>query len=428
MAKVDPSTELGASSLEARERERDSEKPLHARHLEALMAVASILVEPGTNERKTIRVLEAITTVAEVEWTTLWLFDEQEQDLRLVASVGAGLEEYPPLPNLEGAELISGVAFEGGESVVVNDYPSYPRALPDLVADGVMSVASLVLKTGGRVVGTLSVDSRESGHFTPERVRFLSAIADGMAALVDNSLLLEDLQEGEERYYTLFEQSRDAIFISRRGRVVDCNQACLDLFGYRRDQVPELVDADLYADSDEHVKLSETIHRQGSVQDFEVRFKKRDGTEMDCLLTAALLRDENGDEVGVHGIVRDITERIRAEQALRDSEAEARRRAEQMRAINDFAVTVSSILSLEELLPYVVTLLRDTFGYYSVNIGLIDTDSGYLVVRAGTPVAEGSPPFGTAAFRLGDEGICAWVARTGETLVVNDIGFPRFPT
>ncbi|MCH7720601.1 MAG: PAS domain S-box protein [Planctomycetes bacterium] len=326
--------------------------------------------QPG----KTTRDLEAIADVAEVEWTGLRLYDEQEQGLRLVAAVGAGLEEQPPVLILKDTGRISGEAFELGQTVVVNDYPSYPKADPVRVGDGIKSAVSLLLKTGGRVVGTLNVNSREPGHFTPERVRFLSAIADGMGVLLDNARLLDDLQDGEERYYTLFEQSRDAIFISRRGQVMDCNQACLDLFGYQRDELPELNNSDLYADLDEHVKFSDAMHEQGSVQDFEVRFKKRDGTEMDCLVSATLLRDEHGNEVGVHGIVRDITERIRAEQAVRDSEAEARRRADQMRAINDIAVTVSSILSLEELLPYVVTLLRDTFGYYSVNIGLIDVD------------------------------------------------------
>jgi PAS domain S-box-containing protein len=193
-----------------------------------------------------------------------------------------------------------------------------------------------------------------------------------MGVLLDNARLLDDLRESEERYRTLFEQSRDAIFISRRGQPMDCNQACLDLFGYRLDEVLELGTSDLYADPDDRAELTEAMHEQESVQDFAVRFKKKDGTAMDCLVTATLLRDEQGNEVGVNGIVRDITERIRAEEALRASEVEARRRADQVGAINDIAVTIGSILSLEDLLPYVVTLLRDTFGYYSVNIGLIE--------------------------------------------------------
>ena len=431
MANMDPSTELRTlrqqvSELHARERERGPEERLRGQQLEALLTVASILVEPVTIESKATRVLEAIADVAEGEWMALRLYDEQKKGLRMVAAIGEGLEEYPPILVLKDAGRISGEAFELGQPVVVNDYPSYAKADPKRVADGIKSAVSLLLKTGGRVIGTINVNSRKPDHFTPERVRFLTAIADGMGVLLDNARLLDDLRESEERYRTLFEQSRDAIFISRRGQPMDCNQACLDLFGYRLDEVLELGTSDLYADPDDRAELTEAMHEQESVQDFAVRFKKKDGTAMDCLVTATLLRDEQGNEVGVHGIVRDITERIRAEEALRASEVEARRRADQVGAINDIAVTIGSILSLEELLPYVATLLRDTFGYYSVNIGLIDAGSGNLVVRASSPGSGTSTLIGMA-FKPGDQSIYAWVTRTGRTLVANDVSKePRY--
>ena len=91
MANMDPSTELRTlrqqvSELHARERERGPEERLRGQQLEALLTVASILVEPVTIESKATRVLEAIADVAEGEWMALRLYDEQKKGLRMVAT------------------------------------------------------------------------------------------------------------------------------------------------------------------------------------------------------------------------------------------------------------------------------------------------------------------------------------------------------
>ncbi len=57
------------------------------------------------------------------------------------------------------------------------------------------------------------------------------------------------LRDSEERFHTLFEESRDAIFInSRDGRFVEINQSSLDLFGYEREELMGMCAGDLYVD------------------------------------------------------------------------------------------------------------------------------------------------------------------------------------
>ncbi|GAH06446.1 unnamed protein product, partial [marine sediment metagenome] len=64
---------------------------------------------------------------------------------------------------------------------------------------------------------------------------------------------------------------------------------------------------------------------------------------------------------------------------------ETERRAEQLRAINEVGRRISSILSVDELLPYVVHSLQETFNYYYVLILLLEPDSGELVIKASNP-------------------------------------------
>jgi len=128
----------------------------------------------------------------------------------------------------------------------------------------------------------------------------------------------EALRESEERHRTFFEQSNDVIFvIGRDGKILDFNQASLDFFGYTREEMWEMKGQALYADFTARKRIQQLIEQEGSVRDFEVRLRKQDGTEMDCLLTATERQADDGSIVEYQGIIRDITGRKRSEEQLR---------------------------------------------------------------------------------------------------------------
>ncbi len=113
----------------------------------------------------------------------------------------------------------------------------------------------------------------------------------------------------EKGYRNLFEQSSDAIYITtREGAFSDVNQAFLDLFCYTRDEITRLKAHETYADPADRSRFQKEIEDNGSVRDFEVRLRKKDGTEMDCLLTATVQKADDGGILGYQGIIRDITE------------------------------------------------------------------------------------------------------------------------
>ena len=139
----------------------------------------------------------------------------------------------------------------------------------------------------------------------------------------------EELRESEERYRSLFEESRDAIFVSNEGRVVAANEAALELFGFTRDEAIGSDVGDRYADPNDWDRFRQGMERTGFIRDFEVKLLKKDGRVMDCLLTATRRHAEDGaDPREIQGLVRDITERKRAEDTLRQSEERFRRLVE----------------------------------------------------------------------------------------------------
>jgi PAS domain S-box-containing protein len=123
----------------------------------------------------------------------------------------------------------------------------------------------------------------------------------------------EALRESEEKYRSLFQESRDALFITTRdGTFVEVNPSYLELFGYTREEIAHLNVWDTYADVSDRSRFQGEIEKKDSVRDFAVRLQRKDGTEMDCLITATVRRAEEGRILGYHGMIREVTEHDRA--------------------------------------------------------------------------------------------------------------------
>ena len=125
----------------------------------------------------------------------------------------------------------------------------------------------------------------------------------------------EELTASELRYRVLFEESRDAIFVSSPdGQIVAANQAALELFEFSLEEAMGSDLGDRFVDPVDRERFRDAIGRIGSVKDFELKLRKRDGTQIDCLLTATRRFDESGRNAGLQGVIRDITESKLAEE------------------------------------------------------------------------------------------------------------------
>jgi serine phosphatase RsbU (regulator of sigma subunit)/putative methionine-R-sulfoxide reductase with GAF domain len=98
---------------------------------------------------------------------------------------------------------------------------------------------------------------------------------------------------------------------------------------------------------------------------------------------------------------------------------EARQRAVQLLAIQEVSERITAILDLDDLLPSVVSLIRERFGYHPVHIFLLE--EGALVFRAGTAGVERAPEPGERPGVHGGGGIVGAVAESGAPLLVNNV-------
>ncbi len=127
----------------------------------------------------------------------------------------------------------------------------------------------------------------------------------------------EALQESERKFRTIFEDSRDAIYITTTdGRFIDFNQAYLELFGYTKEEMLTLHAKDTYMDPADRDLFKKTMEKKGSIKDYEVKLRRKNGQQMDCIISATTRYADDGDISGYQGIIRDISERKRMEEKL----------------------------------------------------------------------------------------------------------------
>ena len=119
------------------------------------------------------------------------------------------------------------------------------------------------------------------------------------------------LIKSEEKYRTLFEDSRDAIYLNNQeGGLIDFNLSTLELFGYSREEMLGINTKAVFVNPDEYQRLQDEIAQKGSVREFEVKLRKKDGTEIDCLITSTVRLARDKSVIGYQGIIRDISELV----------------------------------------------------------------------------------------------------------------------
>jgi PAS domain S-box-containing protein/putative nucleotidyltransferase with HDIG domain len=225
----------------------------------------------------------------------------------------------------------TGTAIREGRVAVCGDIQADPAMAPwrvEALRRGFRSSAALPIRRGGRALGALNLYAAEPGAFGEGELDALESLAADLEfalGALDHERRRREaeaaLAESEENFRGLFEHSTDAIYLTTPdGRILSCNAAAFRLFGMKPGDLETLRAEDLYDDPADRARFKALVAKEGEASHFEVRLRRRDGTRIDCLLSAVAKRGVKGEVVGYQGIIHDITKRKRMEEALRSSE------------------------------------------------------------------------------------------------------------
>jgi signal transduction histidine kinase len=147
-----------------------------------------------------------------------------------------GFEKYNGALTLQNEGMVGSV-WEGGKTMIVEDYPNWEKRLPEGIEAGYTTVMGVPLKVSDTVIGVLVVAYTETGrNFSQEKINLLERFAALVSLAIDNARLYEmaqkELQErrntesalrlSEERMRAILAAIPDMIFeISSNGTLLD---------------------------------------------------------------------------------------------------------------------------------------------------------------------------------------------------------------
>ncbi|MBD3401744.1 PAS domain S-box protein [candidate division GN15 bacterium] len=269
--------------------------------------------------------------------------DEQDRAFELLLSA---LEAYDDMVYIVDTKLRL-VLFNEPFKVVAGAYgvaaeEMFGRPLTDFadqareLAEGVIPELKQVLSAGDRIVKrrcvglgerqiwleTTKVPMRREGQIT-----HVLSVARDVTRLYAAEAALD---ESESRYASLLNNLPVGIFRSTPdGQLLSANPAMARIYGF--DSVDDMLAqkaGQTYVDPKQREEVMERLKRDGSVTGVVSRHRRHDGSEIWVSSSMHGVTDDSGNVLYFDGVDEDITDRVRAEEALRESEQLMRAMAE----------------------------------------------------------------------------------------------------
>ncbi len=218
-------------------------------------------------------------------------------------------------------------------------------------------------------------------------------------------------KQTEERYRTLFERNISGVFRARLdGELLDCNDALAKILGYRsRKEVLKIRTTSFYDDPADRERYIAQLKQQGFVQNYEIRFRRKDGQRLWVMANSSLLEDESGEPCIILGTLVNITDK-------KDLEAKLLRRTEYAQLLHETALGIMGTLDLKDQLELILTRAGGALGTSHGYLYRIEPGQNEMLVR----VAIGAiRPHRDKPLQL-DEGLGIRVLRTGQPVIIED--------
>jgi nitrate/nitrite-specific signal transduction histidine kinase len=441
---------------------RDLERRVadRTRELAALNAVAEVVSSTLDLQELLDAAVDKTLEVTEVEAGGIYLLQEgaalPEKGTLAIASYSGVSEDFiAAINNLEVGEGFSGRVVQTGEPLVVPGLNTDPRLTRSVVAEsGFRTVAIVPLSSRDTIWGSLFVLTRTAREFTDQDLEFLTHIADRIGVAIENARLFTAEERRAEQFRVISEiAARITSLLEVDELLQETVRLVNEVLGYYLVAIGLVEGDELVIKAgagptwDEglrppRIRLGDGISGWVAVSaepllatdvSREPRYLRLEGSADTRSELAVPLRakskvvgvlDVQSDQVNafddsdlaVLQSLANLTAIAIEEARLFDAE---QRRAEQFRVISEVGASITSILTVDELLQEIVGLIKASLGYYHTAIGLVE--NGELVMKAGVGAHWDEAGFVPSHLQLGGKGITAWVASTGQALLVPDV-------
>ena len=306
---------------------------------------------------------------------TIGLCDRSVENIMFIG--WAGFPEGAAGPaHVSVNESLSGEAARTGQPVLSAEVSSHQKySFPLWKSIGAKTLLSVPMKAGKRVVGVLTLGHPDRREIPAKQVDGLQVVANYVGQEVERKQAEEALRESEERFREFFENEPEYCYIvSPEGVILNANKAAHDALGYKINELVGKPLREIYA-PECHPKMKRLLSKwktSGTLRDEEMVIVSKKGEKLTVLLSASAIRDNDGEVLHSVSIQRDITERKKAEEALRQRSHDLQKRVKELNCLYQVGNLLNTPhISLDELVQRTVVLLLPGWQYPSITCARI---------------------------------------------------------
>jgi two-component system cell cycle sensor histidine kinase/response regulator CckA len=187
--------------------------------------------------------------------------------------------------------------------------------------------------------------------------------------VTDSKKAEEALRESEEKYRTILESTEEGYFeVDMAGNFTFFNQSLSRMIGYTEEEMRGMNNR-AYMDQETSRKVFRAFnetYRTGVIMKYiDWELIRKDGSRVKVETSVSLRRDSSGDPVGFRGLVRDITERKRAEEALKKA-------FQNLQETKDMLVQSEKLAAMGRLSSGAAHEIRNPLNILSLNLQMLD--------------------------------------------------------
>jgi PAS domain S-box-containing protein len=294
------------------------------RELAALLAILQTATQSLETEKILNDTLDKSLEILDFDVGYIRTLDPEKKNLIVRVARGLSSPEFlsTSFPLDSPDPIVGKMVFKTQKPYVGSDIRKDPMFVArTMEKEGVISVAMIPIVSKQRAMGFIAVGSKKFHKFTKREIRLLSAFSSQLGSALENAQLYDEVNKEKAYIENLVDNAGDAIISTDvEDRILTWNHGAEVIFGYSKEEtigqsLAILLTSRLKAELEE---IRDKVRLTGVLRNLEVRRMRKDGMIIETSLAVSPIRDKDDNVIGFLHLARDITEKKRYEQRLKE--------------------------------------------------------------------------------------------------------------
>jgi PAS domain S-box-containing protein len=294
------------------------------REMAALLAISQTATQSLETEKILNDTLDKSLEILDFDVGYIRTLDPEKKNLIVRVARGLSSPEFlsTSFPLDSPDPIVGKIVFKTQKPYIGTDIRKDPMfQARTMEKEGVISLVMVPIVSKQRAMGFIAVGSKKLHKFTKREVRLLVAFSSQLGSALENAQLYDEVNKEKAYIENLVDNAGDAIISTDvADRILTWNHGAEVIFGYSKE---ETVGQSLTILLPTHragelEEIRDKVRLTGVIRNLEVRRIKKDGIIIEASLAVSPIRDKDDNVIGFLHLARDVTEKKRYEQRLKE--------------------------------------------------------------------------------------------------------------